>query len=217
MITDLYNLIRENLMYSNMAHFGLVFASQNMPRMPKPYVVMNVLNIEIPDHVIYDKDINASGYRNLYSWRRATVELQIYNGIESLSSASTLALSLQSEQSLQSQDKLNCAIGARLFFAYVPEMLNTSQFEGRAIYHFEFFYTESFTEDVGLIETVIIEGKYDGAIAKPDYVSCHESITVSIPFEETDWDDPNLTDWDDHETRWDEVVHYGTIGDIQHA
>ena len=203
MIDNLYNLVKENLLYADMANFGLVFASQNMPRMPKPYIVMNVMNIEIPDHVIYTREINASGFRDTFSWRKATVELQFYNGIQSLDSASKIAMYLQSEQSLQSQEKLNCAIGARLYFAYVPELLNNSQFEGRAVYHFEFFYTEGIAEDVGLIEAVIIDGSYDGAVAKPGEITCHEEISYAIPYEETTWD--NVTDWDDDSTRWDQV------------
>ena len=195
-----------------MANFALVFANQNMPRLPKPYIVMNVMNVEIPDHVIYDKEINAAGFRNLYSWRRATIELQIYNGIESLVSASILALAIQSERSLEQQGKLNCAIGPRLFFAYVPEMINTSQWEGRAVYHFVYFYTESFADDVGLIETVIIDGTYTGGGTED--ITCHEEITYKVAYTETVWDgliptpygDPGYpyTDWDNNSTKWDE-------------
>jgi hypothetical protein len=195
-----------------MSNFNLVFASQNMPRLQKPYIVINVMNIELPDHVIYGKDINANGFRNIYAWRSATIELQIYNGIESLTSASILALAIQSEQSLQQQGKLNCAIGPRLFFAYVPEMLNTSQWEGRAVYHFIFFYTETFAEDVGLIETVIIDGTYTGGGTED--ITCHEEITYQIPYTETMWDGPTVTpftdesytDWDGANTSWDEEL-----------
>lgn len=201
MIDSLYDLIKENLLYAGLPNFGLVFANQNMPRVSKPYVVMNVLNIEIPDHVIYHHDINPDGYRTLSGWRKATVELQFYNGIESLSSASRMALSLESENSLQSQGKLNCSIGQRLFFSYVPEILNQSQFEGRAIYHFEYFYTEEFADQVGLIEKVIIDGAYTGILTDQH---CHEEIEYHPQFDETEWDD-YTTEWDSNATIWDEV------------
>lgn len=194
-----------------MANFALVFSNQNMPRLQKPYIVINVMNVEVPDHVLYDREINASGFRNMHSWRSATVELQIYNGIESLTTASTLALAIQSEHSLEQQGKLNCAIGPRLFFAYLPELLNSSQWEGRAVYQFVYFWTETFTEDVGLIETVIIDGSYSGGAT--DAITCHEEITFHIPYEETVWDGatPTLqttieyTTWDNTATVWDET------------
>lgn len=191
-----------------MQQFGLVFASQNMPRLVKPYIVMNVLNVEIPDHVTYGQTINAAGVRSMWSWRKAVVELQFYNGIESLTSASLLAMYLQSELSLLSQDRLNCAIGARLFFSYVPELVNRSQYEGRAIYHFEYFYTEMVGDDVGLIETVVVDGTYTGGADdenKP--IVCHEEITYVHPFESTTWDDGTV--WDTPETIWDEIVTNG--------
>lgn len=180
MIDRLNSLIAANLQLANMANFGLVFASQNMPRMVKPYIVMNVMNVDIPDHVIYDNEISVDGYQDIYSWRKATVELQVYNGLESLNSASRLALAIQSENSLLEQQRLDCAIGARLFFAYVPEIVNLSQFEGRAVYQFEFFYTETYKDNVGLIETVIVDGTYTGAILKPGEITCHEEISIAI-------------------------------------
>jgi len=177
MIDSLYKLIEATMGYSGIMNFGLIFANQNISRMPKPYIVMNVMNIDIPDHLIYLNEIDSFDCRVMAGWRKATVELQIYNGIKSLDTASRLAMYLQSEQSLEEQQRLNVAIGARLFFAYMPEIINTSQFEGRAIYHFEFFYTEQAPDYVGAIETVIVDGDYIGSLTVPH---CHEVI-VSPP------------------------------------
>lgn len=178
MIDVLYSLVKENLRLANMDNFGLVFADQNMPRMVKPYIVISLLNIDVPDHVIYDREIDANGIRNIYGWRKAIVELQIHNGLQSLESASRLALCLQSENSLLEQQRLDCAIGQRLFLSYVPMLINQSQYEGRAIYHFEFLYTETYADDVGLIETVIVHGEYSGTAT--DDIVCDETITYTI-------------------------------------
>ena len=46
----------------------------------------------------------------------------------------------------------------------MPELINRSQFEGRGIYQFEFFYTESYTENLYDIAKVETHGDYVGSL-----------------------------------------------------
>jgi hypothetical protein len=99
--------------------------------------------------------------------------------------------------SLDKQVELDVSIGQRLMLQRIPALLNESQFEDRAIYQFEFFYTENNSDNVGLIETVVVDGTYTGGLTED--VTCHEVITIS---KTTIWD-INTTLWDDNTTTWD--------------
>jgi len=163
MIDKLYQLIAESARRLG-PNWPVIFANQNMPRPKKPYISLNVTNVEIPDHVIYIGPTDANFNETVYGWRKATIDLQVYNGIESLSTVNTLALILQATSMVEFQTTLDVSIGQRLFIGYVPEIVNASQFEGRGIYQFEFFYTESYTENLYDIAKVETHGNYTGSI-----------------------------------------------------
>jgi len=191
----------------------IVFVNQNFPRPPKPYITLNVLNVDIPDHVIYSKP-NPDDSVTISGWRRASVEIQVYNGIESLSTIDRLALILQSNSLIDYQATIDVSIGQRLFFGYVPELLNQSQFEGRGVYQFEFFYTEEYTDPGNSICEVELAGRYIGGASNPDVYTMFEPPpfpsdslqcveTVPCPESlETIWDAGDTT-WDNKRTTWD--------------
>jgi hypothetical protein len=164
----------------------VVFANQNIPRLEKPYVQLNVMNIDIPDHVIYSIP-DASGKVMISGWRKASVEIQIFNGINSLTTVSQIAMILQSTAMLDYQVSIDCAIGQRLFIGYVPELINLSQWEGRGIYQFEFYYTESMDENTGTIDTVTLHGDYLGSVSDPDITRIFDPqpINTNIVCDET--------------------------------
>jgi hypothetical protein len=96
---------------------------------------------------------------------------------------------------------------------YVPELLNNSQYEGRGIYHFEFFYTESLPENIDTFCEVEIHGQYIETHSNPDpylifdpnplnvLVKCDDTISA-CPNVITMWDDGDST-WDKPLTAWD--------------
>jgi hypothetical protein len=183
----------------------IIFANQNMPRVAKPYIVINPMTIDIPDHLIY-QTIDGDGNQIVSGWRKVVVESQIYNGINSLQSASKLALVLQTNALIEYQVEIDCAIGQRLFLSYVPELLNESQYEGRAIYHFEFFYTENVPDNIGVINSVEFHGSYVQTHSNPDHdtplididIVCDEVISAPITMT---WDDGAML-WDDGAMTW---------------
>ena len=99
---------------------------------------------------------------------------------DSLRLANRLSQLLATEVSLEQQQRLDVSIGNRLMLQRIPALLNNSQYEDRAIYHFDFYYTENYDEDVGFIATVVIEGDYSGSLTNQ---TCEE--TISIPYIET--------------------------------
>jgi len=155
---------------------SVIWSFQNSSRIEKPYIVLNYTSVDVPDHEYYDA-IDAQGNRQVSSWRKAVVDMQFYAGPDSYIMASRFVSRLAMDLSLDKQAELDCAIGTRLMLARVPAMLNESQYEDRAIYTFEFYYTESQIEFVSLIETVIVDGTYTGA-ATGD-ITCTETITVT--------------------------------------
>lgn len=172
MIDKLYSLINEASKRLG-PDWTIIFANQNAPRPVKPYIALNVLSVDIPDHVIYSK-LNSNLEQTVSGWRKAEVELQIFNGISSLVTVNTLSLVLQTENLLEYQQQLDCSIGQRLFIGYVPELINLSQFEGRGIYQFSFFYTEEYTEVISAIDQTIIHGDYIGSLTD---LTCDEIVT----------------------------------------
>jgi hypothetical protein len=155
----------------------VIWSYQNSARISKPYIVLNYSSDDIPDHEWYSNEVDYTGHRMMGSWRKAVVDLQIYADQQSMRVANKLAMMLGTEASLDKQQQLDVSIGSRLMLQRVPVVLNNSQFEDRSIYHFDFYYTESFNENVGFIATVEIEGTYVGGLTDN---KCH--ITVSVPY-----------------------------------
>jgi hypothetical protein len=155
----------------------VIWSSQNAARIEKPYVVLDYSSVDVPNHEYYNQ-VDSAGYAEVSSWRKAVVDMQFYAGPESYNIASRFVGRLAMEYSIGKQVELDCAIGTRLMLARVPALLNDSQYEDRAIYTFEFYYTERQDEFVSLIETVIVTGEYEGAVATDD-ITCTETITIA--------------------------------------
>ena len=212
MIDKLYDLVNKAVQVSG-NNWQVIFGYQNLPRLVKPYIQLNVMNIDIPDHVYYS-ELDDNNSRTLSGWRKAAVEIQVFAGLQSLTVINNLALILQTETMLEYQAEIDCAIGQRLFIGYVPELINTSQWEGRGIYHFEFFYTEHVTETLENICGVNLQGSYIGGAADPDIykifdpspvdaaivcietIPCPDDLETTWDNTDTNWDNNGVTEWD---------------------
>lgn len=180
----------------------IVWWGQNTPRVDKPYVTLSYSNDDLPNFEYLDK-VDAPGWRRISSWRKAVVDLQVYCGPNSMSVANFVAMAFSSEASLAKQNDLNVSIGNRLFLQRVPAQLNASQWEDRAIYQFDFFYTEVFDEWVSWIGAVEVIGRTTGALHDDaPGAECEGIIMVEKQF--TNWD-VYTTPWDAGKTVWDYV------------
>jgi hypothetical protein len=176
----------------------VIWSYQNAARIDKPYIILDYTTDDVPDHEYYGL-VDPPGYRSMSSWRKATVDMQFYCGPNSLSIASWLATMFASEIVVQKETELNVSIGSRLFLSRMPAMINTSQYEERAIYQFEFMYTEEVQEWVSWIATVEVTGEYSGGGAPDGTITCEETIVI---VEITNWDQWT-TGWDNGTTVWD--------------
>jgi hypothetical protein len=152
----------------------VIWSYQNSSRIDKPYIVLDYTSDDVPDHEHY-ADIDADGNREINSWRKAVIDMQFYCGPDSMKIASALASWFSSEASLNKQMDLNVSIGNRLFLSRMPAMINTSQYEERAIYQFDFYYMETITEWVSWIDTVVVDGTYTDSLTE---VTCEETISA---------------------------------------
>lgn len=177
MIPKLYDLINHAINTLGQENIQIIWTYQNVARVPKPYITLNYSADDLPDHEWYSNEIDERGFRTMSSWRKAVVDLQVYAAHDSLRLANKLSQLLATEASLEQQQRLDVSIGNRLMLQRIPALLNNSQYEDRAIYHFDFYYTENYEEDVGFIATVEIEGSYSGSLTEQ---TCEE--TISIPY-----------------------------------
>jgi hypothetical protein len=170
----------------------------------KSCIVLNYINNDLPDHEYYGQ-VDPSGNRPIASWRKATVDMQFYCGPDSMKTASYVAMAFATETVIEQQMALNVSIGTRLFLSRMPALLNDSQFEDRAIYQFDFYYTETLEEWTSWIATVELTGNYSGSPSDPDgsgddgELVCSETIILT---QITNWDDWT-TGWDNGRTVWD--------------
>lgn len=206
MISALWALTDHAINVIGSKDIAVIWWGQNAPRADKPYITLSYSLSDIPNFDWADQ-VDAPGWRKFWSWRKAVVDLQVYCGQESFSIANFVAMAFSSEQSLLKQNELNAAIGNRLFLQRVPAQLNNSQWEDRAIYQFDFSYTETFDEWVSWIGAVELTGKTTGGLSDPPpgeegdgSNECKEIILVEHSF--TNWD-AFTTPWDAGQTVWD--------------
>jgi hypothetical protein len=220
LIPGIYELLDYTINTVNSLGLQIIWSYQNAPRVNKPYILIDYTENDLPNFECADPYIDANGIQVIGSWRRATVSLQFYCGPNSDRLASQVALMLGGSSSVDKQTQLDVAIGNRLMLQRMPALLNNSQYEDRAIYQFDFYYTDRYNDNVGLIEVVEVTGGYSGSVLNPPDTDPPENIedirTWPLHSEtiiylhpadiKTVWDD-NDTLWDDSLTEWD--VHSG--------
>ena len=216
MIPGIYELLDYVVNTVNQLNLPIVWTYQNAPRIGKPYISLDYTDNDLPNFDCVSNHIDDNGIQVIGSWRRATVSLQFYCGPNSDRIASQVALMLAASASVDKQTQLDVSVGNRLMLQRVPELLNGSQFEDRAIYQFDFYYTERYNDNVGLIETVKIVGGYSGSVLNPPGTDPPENIedikqwplhsdiiVYRYPPETTTiWDDGTVI-WDNNLTQWD--------------
>lgn len=205
MIDKLWTLLDYVMNQANNKNVPIIWSYQNASRIKKPYIVLDYTTNDLPNFEIQDQFVNANGIRVMSSWRKIVADVQFYDAKDSMALANFMSLALATEASLQKQVELDCSIGNRLFFQRIPALLNESQYEDRAIYQFDFYYTETMEDNVGFIATVIVDGTYMQTLTD---VTCREIVSVPYPdtqppIYQTYWDE-NLTQWD-HYTTWDDL------------
>ncbi len=132
----------------------LIFSDQNGPRPSKPYATLLVRSI-FEQNIIHHH-LNANGIVSLAKLQRMIIEVQ-YFGLGAYSKAQILGLKLQSPSNVDRGDVFGISVSQIRGVTRVPELLNQSQYEERAILEFTAYIMVEGDDDVGLIEHAVIQ------------------------------------------------------------
>lgn len=132
----------------------LIFSEQNGPRPAKPYATLSVRSIS--EQPIIQHQLNGNGIISLAKLQRMIVEVE-YFGLGAFSKAQILGLKLQSPSNVIRGDEFGISVSQLRGVSRVPELLNQSQYEERAILEFTAYIMVEGDDDVGLIEHAIIQ------------------------------------------------------------
>src|SRR5690349_21639534 len=132
----------------------LILSNQNGTRPPKPYATISVRSIR-PARP-QDTALDDAGITQIDQHQLNTIEIEIF-GDNAVILANALAAKLRYTSTQYEADRLNVGIVRIDQVLRVPELLNTSQFEERAILEFTAYDVLLGNDDVGLIEHAVIE------------------------------------------------------------
>lgn len=132
----------------------LIVSDQNGTRPEKPYATITIRSV-VPARPI-ESEVDEDGLIEFHQIQLNTVEVQFF-GIDALNYAEMLGIRLHFETTGWLAEDLNIGISRVGRATRVPELLNASQYEERAILEFTAYDTLTATDNVGLIEHAEIE------------------------------------------------------------
>lgn len=132
----------------------LILAEQNGPRPPKPYATLSVRNVRPAPPV--KREVNDAGVIELVQVKYLTCELQTF-GAGAMETAELAGLRMRFPTTAMRAEALGLGISRINNALDVPELLNQSQFEERAILEFTVYDALAAGDDVGVIESVEFE------------------------------------------------------------
>jgi hypothetical protein len=133
---------------------NLIMSDQNGTRPPKPYATVSLRTIRPARYEESEPD--DTGDVDVWQHQLNTVEVQIF-GDNASDLANMLALKLNYPSTHDKAELLNVGIVNVGSVLRVPELLNTSQYEERAIIEFTAYDVLLGTDNVGIIESAEIE------------------------------------------------------------
>lgn len=152
---------------------SLIMADQNGPRPPKPYCTLRVRQgVSAP---AVQLEANSAGIADFIQTVTRTVEVEAF-GRDALQRAEMLAARLRTPSTTSRAVILGLGVSRINNAQNVPELMDQSIFEERAILEFTVYDSVVVSDDVGLIESTIIHGD-----AISDNMVSHVDIEVSKP------------------------------------
>jgi hypothetical protein len=133
---------------------GLIWTDQNGPRPAKPYSTLNI-RTTTPLSPVKDP-VESDGTQQIAQLALRHVEWEFY-GLNASELAEAAALRLRTETTADRAKVLGLGICRVSAYAQTDILLNTSQFEQRAIIEIEVYDSNILVDDVGLIEGVDID------------------------------------------------------------
>lgn len=160
MIPALYDLVAPIL-----APLPLIWADQNGPKPAKPYATITVRGGD--EAPVVQGEPDAAGIATTREHRLMRAEVEIY-GANAFAAAQTLGLKLRLPSNLRRSYELDLGVARVRQATNLTALLDESQqYEARALLEFTFHASEAATDDVGLIEHVVIEAPCEQVISSP--------------------------------------------------
>lgn len=140
----------------------LILADQNGPKPAKPFATLSVRSAVPfrPIRLIPDENGSQANIQGMY----LSIEIQSF-GVTAFSDAHLTALKLRFETNSMRAESLGLGVSRITNITRVPELLSQSQFEERAIVEVTMYDALIAQDDVGLIESAIVEGESDSGIS----------------------------------------------------
>lgn len=132
---------------------GLIWSDQNGARPEKPYAAVNV-RTTTPMNPVKDR-VGDDGTQRVAQLALRHVEWEFF-GLNASDLAENAALRLRAETTADRAKLLGLGISRVSSYTQTDTLLNTSQFEQRAVIELEVYDSNTLIDDVGLIDGVDI-------------------------------------------------------------
>lgn len=151
----------------------VIFADENGPRPPKPYIALRVNPASrLPVH---RGPVGVEGVQPVSAHRSAQVELQCF-GAGCMDALDALGQRLHMQAALDRAEQLDLAVTAIGPLRQVPVLRDGTTHEPRAVLELTIGYTTTLSDEVGVIETVNITGTTDGGALPGPTITIHASV-----------------------------------------
>lgn len=153
----------------------VIVGHDNGPRPAKPYAAIFLeMARPLPRHhgVLVDDD----GNRRVQSHRPSRLQVQCFGDVgRAFELADLISMRLMTEAGIEAALAKNIAWMSQPTLASIPALMDNGDYEDRAILTVETTYNGDIMENVGAIETVVVEANTEPTAMGP------EEFTISVP------------------------------------
>ncbi|MDB5849793.1 MAG: Phage-related protein [Rhodoferax sp.] len=153
---------------------AVVWAEQDAPQPVKPFMALRLGTSTGPEHEIYEP-VDEAGFQLVRSHREVVLEIQCY-GVGAVDLLETLKQRLRWQTTIDVATRLNLAVLDHGGVQNITALLDTAFHEPRGMLEIGIRRLQASTDDVGLIETVNIDGTITGGVS----TSIPAHVTVEI-------------------------------------
>jgi hypothetical protein len=147
---------------SRFAGLPVVFANENGPRPPKPYIQLRVQAAQ--QFPLHRGAVDDAGEQPVTAHRDASVELQCF-GQGAYDALDTLAQRLRMDDALAEAEALDLAVFDIGKVSQLPVLRDASTYEPRGVLELGIRYAVTLVQSVGVIEKLTINSKLvNGAV-----------------------------------------------------
>lgn len=153
----------------------VIVGNDNGPRPQKPYAAVFLeMARPLPSHHPSLADVD--GNRRVQAHRPSRLQVHCFGKIaDAWALADLISMRLMTDAGIEAALAQNIAWNSQPTLASIPALMDNGDYEDRAILTVETTYNGDITENVGAIETVVVEANTEPAAMGP------EEFTISVP------------------------------------